>query len=152
VVFHALPDKKQPLSDVRRAEARSAHIESREGVARCFHVRLYSVEPSERVFACNLLAKDDARTVLANEPIKGRPEVSRVSSPLSPACRAERLAWRAPSKDGPVVWPSGLPQAIGPSSNSAEPVVLRKSRKVIGADIFNTSFVDKAGRDQASLY
>jgi hypothetical protein len=149
VVFHALPDKKQSLSDVRRAEARSAQIESREGVTRCFHVRLYSVEPSERVFACNLLAKDDARTVLANEPIKGRPEVSRVSNPLSPACRAERLAWRAPSKDGPVVWPPGLPQAVGPSSNSAEPVALGKGYNIAGVDIEDRSLINFSRGDEA---
>jgi hypothetical protein len=47
------------LSDVRRADARSAQISSPEGVARGFHVSVYKVEPAEAVLACNLLAKDD---------------------------------------------------------------------------------------------
>jgi hypothetical protein len=53
------PNKPEPLSDMRRADARSAQISSPEGVARCFHVSVYKVEPAEAVLACNLLAKDD---------------------------------------------------------------------------------------------
>jgi hypothetical protein len=53
------PNKPEALSDVRRADARSAQICRPEGVARCFHVSVYKVEPTEAVLACNLLAKDD---------------------------------------------------------------------------------------------
>jgi hypothetical protein len=59
VVGVGQPNKPEALSDVRRADARSAQISSPEGVARCFHVSVYKVEPAEAVLACNLLAKDD---------------------------------------------------------------------------------------------
>jgi len=59
--FQSLDDgvthEEQPLPDVRRTDARSAEISRPEGVARSFHVSLYKVEPSEAVFARNLLAK-----------------------------------------------------------------------------------------------
>jgi hypothetical protein len=61
------------LSDVGRADARSAGIDRPDGVARSFHVSLYKVEPSEAVFARNLLAKDDWRAALLNEPVGSRP-------------------------------------------------------------------------------
>jgi hypothetical protein len=62
-----------PLSDVRRAEARSAEIERPDGVTRSFHVSLNKVEPSKSVLARNLLAKDDARSALFNEIMERRP-------------------------------------------------------------------------------
>jgi hypothetical protein len=61
------------LSDVRCAEARSADIECPDGVARSFQVCRYNVEPTEAVFACNLLAKDEARSALLNEPMERGP-------------------------------------------------------------------------------
>jgi hypothetical protein len=58
---------------MRRADARSAEIDRPAGVARSFQVSLYKVEPSEAVLARNLLAKDDGRATLLDEPVKGRP-------------------------------------------------------------------------------
>jgi hypothetical protein len=52
---------------MRRAEARSAQIGRPEGPARSFHVSAYKVEPSEAVFARNLLSKDDCRSALFDE-------------------------------------------------------------------------------------
>ena len=63
----------QSLSDVRRAEARSAGIDCPAGVARSFQVSRYKVEPSEAVLACNLLAKDDWRAALFDKPVEVRP-------------------------------------------------------------------------------
>ena len=60
----------ESLSDVRRTEARSAGIDRPECVARTFHVSLYKVEPSESVFARNLLAKADWRAALADEMVE----------------------------------------------------------------------------------
>jgi hypothetical protein len=48
----------QPLSDVRRADARSAQIGSRCGISHAFQVSEYSGEPVASSLACNLLAKD----------------------------------------------------------------------------------------------
>lgn len=61
----------QPLSDVRRADARSAEINRRAGVARTFQVSEYKVEPPES--GCNLFAKDHARPALRDEPVPGGP-------------------------------------------------------------------------------
>jgi hypothetical protein len=59
VVVVGHPDEPRALSDVRSADARSAQIDRPEGIARCFHVSLYSVEPSKAVLARNLLSKHD---------------------------------------------------------------------------------------------
>jgi hypothetical protein len=63
----------QSLSDVRCADARSAQIGSPCGVARGFQVSAYKVEPREAVLAGNLLAKDDWRAALADEPVERGP-------------------------------------------------------------------------------
>lgn len=63
----------QPLPDVRAADARSAQIGRSDGVARCFQVSLYKVEPHEAVRACNLLAKDCWRAALLDGMEEGRP-------------------------------------------------------------------------------
>jgi hypothetical protein len=49
----------EPLSDVRRPDARSAQIRSRDGVARSFQVSANNVEPREASPARNLFSKDD---------------------------------------------------------------------------------------------
>jgi hypothetical protein len=64
---------KQSLSDMRSAEARSAQIDRPAGVARCFQVSLYKVDPSKSVFTRNLLTKDDTRSTLADEVEKRWP-------------------------------------------------------------------------------
>jgi len=61
------------LPDVRSTEARSAQIDRPAGVTRRFHVRRNKVEPSEAVFACNLLPNNDVRATLADEPVEGGP-------------------------------------------------------------------------------
>ena len=63
----------ESLSDVRRADARSAEINRPDGVALVFQVSANKVEPSKAVFACNLLAKDALRSALADEPLPCRP-------------------------------------------------------------------------------
>ncbi|EOF6267726.1 hypothetical protein ACK1GW_005010, partial [Salmonella enterica] len=52
---------EEALPDVRRTEARSTKIDNSDGVFRLFQVKLYSVEPCEAVFACNLFTKDNVR-------------------------------------------------------------------------------------------
>lgn len=72
-VIVAVGHDPQPLSDVRSADARSADIERPCGVTLDFQVRENKVEPSEAVLACNLLAKDDARAALRDEPVPSGP-------------------------------------------------------------------------------
>jgi hypothetical protein len=102
----------QPLSDVRRAEARSAGIDRPDGVVRSFQVSVYKVEPTEAVLACNLLAKDDVRAALLDEMMERGPKVPLVIEPAAFACRAERLARAASGPDRAIVRPSGKTQGV----------------------------------------
>lgn len=63
----------EALSDMGRADARSAEISRPAGVARSFQVSLNKVEPAEAVLARNLLAKDVCRAALADEMVPVRP-------------------------------------------------------------------------------
>jgi hypothetical protein len=71
---------------VRCAEARSAGIDRPEGIALSFQVSLYKVEPSESVFARNLLAKDDWRAALRDETEPHWPQVSLVVESATFSC------------------------------------------------------------------
>jgi hypothetical protein len=73
VVGEGHPDEPQSLSDMRRADARSAKIVRPEGVARSFQVSRYKVEPIKAVLACNLLAKDEGRAQGFDEVEEGGP-------------------------------------------------------------------------------
>jgi hypothetical protein len=127
---------------VRRTEARRAEIESPEGVVRSFHVSLYKVDPTEAVFACNLLSKDRWRSALFDEVKPVRPEVPLVSHPFSRACTAERLARTRSRPDWSVVFPSRLSEGTTPDSNSCEEVTLSKFIKLFWFDIRYTPFID----------
>jgi hypothetical protein len=139
----------EPLPDMGRAEARSAGICRPEGVARRFQVSRYKVEPSEAVFRCNLLAKDEFRTALFDEPMERGPKVPLISKPAAFACRAERLAGTGAGPDRSIVGPSGLSQGEAPDADASEEVALNKSGKVGRSDIFDAPFVDLAMRNEA---
>jgi hypothetical protein len=131
------PNKPESLSDVRRADARSAQISRPAGVARSFQVSLYKVEPTEAVLACNLLAKDDWRAALADEVVPVRPEVPLVSNPASCACRAERLARTGSGPYLAVVGPTGAAQGVGPDPDACEEVALGEASEIIRGNIDN---------------
>lgn len=141
----------QSLSDMRRAEARSAGIHRPAGVARRFHVSLYKVEPCKAVTACNLLAKDRDRATLADEMVECGPQVPLVSSPRSFACRAERLARAASRPDRAGIGPSGTAQGIAPNPDSGEEMALTESRKVSWYDIFNAPCIHFSRRNMPAL-
>ena len=145
----AVGHEVQALSDVRRADARSAQIERPDGVTRAFQVRLNKVEPRKCVLACNLLAKDDARASESNEMKPGGPYMPLIIKPAPCACRAERLARAGAGPDGPIVGPSGLSQGEGPDSNAGEEMALGESGEIVWRNISNVSFVNFAGRDMA---
>ena len=63
----------ESLADVRGTDARSAGIDSPEGVTLSFHVRRYKVEPRESILARNLLPNDDWRAADADEVVEGWP-------------------------------------------------------------------------------
>ena len=145
------PDPPEPLSDMGRAEARSAGIDRPCGVARCFQVRRYKVEPSEAVLARNLLSKNDIRSALLDEPVEGWPEVPLVSKPSAFARRAERLARARAGPDWLVVAPSGAAQGVGPDADPGEEVDLDELSQVVRVKVFDAPLVHNAGGDMPLL-
>jgi hypothetical protein len=122
---------------MRGADARSAQICRPNGVARCFHVRLYSVEPSEAVLARNLLSKDNWRMALADEPMELGPEVALVGKSCSLAGGAERLAGAGAGPDGLVVGPSCKTEGVGPDADPGEEVALGVALEVARSHVPN---------------
>jgi hypothetical protein len=111
---------KQPLSDVRRADARSAQIGGPDIISQRFQVSAYSGEPFTSKAACNLFSKYRCRSALGDESKHLGPEVSFVGRRFPFAGDAERLAWARSGPDGPVIGPSGEPEGIVPSSDPRE--------------------------------
>jgi hypothetical protein len=111
-VGHAFSNKPETLTDVRGADARSAQICRPNGVARCFHVSAYSVEPAKAILACNLLSKDNWRAALCDEPVELGPEVALVFDALALSGGAEGLTRTASGPDGPGVIPSGKTESV----------------------------------------
>jgi hypothetical protein len=136
-VAQPLSDKPETLTDVRGADARSAQICRPNGVARCFHVSAYSVEPAEAVLACNLLSKDNWRAALVDEHVEGGPEVSLVVKAFALSGGAEGLAGTASGPDGPGVIPSGETEGMGPDADTGEEVALGVAAQVCRSHVPN---------------
>lgn len=85
---------------------------------------------SEDCRAGDLLSEQDGRSAGGDEIEEVGREVARVISPELESGDAEWLAWRTSSPDGPVVWPSGKPEGVGPSADSGEEMHLSKPGKV----------------------
>jgi hypothetical protein len=82
----------QSLSDMRRADARSAQIRTCGDISQCPQVIEYSGEPIPAIRACNLLAKERLRSTLRDKIMEDGPEVAFVSGSGSLSSCAERLA------------------------------------------------------------
>jgi hypothetical protein len=134
----------QPLPDVRSPDARSAQISSPTGVVRDFQVSANRIPPPKGSLARNLLSKDDPRLALADEMEPMGPEMSLISSPLSFACRAVRLARTTPGPDPSVVGPSRKPQGVGPPTDAGEEVAASVGLEVIGIDVLDAALVHDA--------
>ncbi len=137
----------QSLSDMRRTDARSADIGRPEGVVRTFQVSVYKVEPSEPVLACNLLAKDNSRSSLADEVEERGPKVPLISKPAAFACDGERLAGAASSPHRPVIGPTCESEGVAPDADAGEEVALGIALEVVGSDIVDAPFIHVTGRD-----
>jgi hypothetical protein len=110
------------------------------GVAFCFQVCRYSIEPSVPNRACNLFTKDLLRAALADEVKEGGPEVPFVLLGESFACAAERLTGTASCPNRTVSRPSSKLKSEGPSGDPGEEVALGVSFEFMGFD-----FGDAAG-------
>jgi hypothetical protein len=68
IALSAAGDPKQSLTEVRRAAGSSRQIGGPTIKADDFQTPANSGEPDQAVVACNLLAKDDCRLSLGDEP------------------------------------------------------------------------------------
>lgn len=139
----------EALSEVRRADPRSAEIDRSAGVTRSFQVKENSVEPPEPSRARNLFANDDWRTTLADEAVPLGPEVPGVVDAATAAGLGERLARTRAAPDVEVVAVTGVAETGGPDGDAAEEVALAGSGDVGGGEICDRSFNDFSGRDQS---
>ncbi len=140
-------DEVEALADVRRPDARRAHIDRRNGVTLSFQVCTNSVEPSESVRARNLLTKDDARAAEADEPEPLGPQVPLVGGAESTAGLRERLARAAARPDFRVIGPPGGSESVGPDSDASEGVKLPDADEVLGGEVTDAPSVDAPGSD-----
>jgi hypothetical protein len=118
---------------MRAAEARSAQICRPEGVARCFHVSRYKIEPVES--RRNLLSNDDCRSALRDEVEPVGPEMPLVIKPSAFACRAERLAGTRACPNWCIVIPPSASQGVAPDTDPGKEVTLGVSPQIVGSDI-----------------
>jgi hypothetical protein len=131
------PDPPEPLSDMRGAEARSANIDSPDGVIRCFQVSAYKVEPAETVATGNLLSSHDWRAALRDEAIEVGPEVAIVGNASALSGRTEGLAGARPCPDRSVVSPARETERKPPAADAGEEVALGEASDVIRGHIDN---------------
>jgi hypothetical protein len=144
----AVGHEEESLSGVRCAHARSRQIGRPDGVAPCFQVSRNSVEPSEASRACNLLAKDDWRAELADEPVHLGPEVSGIGGSFALAGGGEGLAGAAAGEDGAVIGPSGEAERVAPAADAGEEVDLGVAAEILRGYVHDAPLVDVAGGDE----
>jgi len=126
---------------VRSAEARSAGIRLPNGVTRSFQVSLNNVEPSEAVFACNLLAKADVRATLADETEELGPEMSSVIGTASFTGGGEGLTGAGAGPNRSIITPSCASEGVAPDPDSGEEMALGVTPKIRRLNIDNGSFI-----------
>ena len=134
-----------------RADARSAGIDSSEGVALSFHFSVYKVEPSEAVLARNLLANDDCRAALADEPSELRPEMAGVGGAASGSGGGEGLAGAGSCPDFAVVWPARKAKRIGPDPDTGKEMGLPVTGEIGWFNHCDRAFIDITVRYVPSL-
>ena len=142
----------QPLTLVRRADARSAQIGGPNRISHCFQVSSYSSEPFTSIRARNLLSKHDWRRALGDAVAKSGPKVPLVGFPFPFASDGERLAGARACPDWSVFGPPGVAEREAPSANPGEEVALCVSGEFIWVDVGDAAVVDYAWRDEAEFH
>jgi hypothetical protein len=130
------------LSDVRRADARSALITRPDGITQFFQVKRYSIEPFKSILACNLFAKDCWRAALADETVEFRPEVPFVLLTTALAGTRKRLTGARAGPDGTIGGPGRETQGKGPTTDTGKEVTLGIGGKVFGSYICDTPLIN----------
>lgn len=140
---------EQPLSPVRRSDARSAQIGSPAGISQSFQVKANSGEPFTSILARNLLAKHSCRSPLGDERVKSGPKVALVCVALSLASARKRLTRTGAGPDPGNAFESCPPHGEGPASDADEEVALVEFGKVIWLDFKYAPFVHGPRRQVA---
>jgi len=122
----------QSLSDVPRADARSAQIRRPDGVSRVFQISRNTVEPREPIDARNLLTKDRDRSALADEPKPRWPKMARIGGAIAFPRLREGLTGATPGPNRSAVWPAGELEWIAPAADAGEKVALRETANIVG--------------------
>ena len=134
---------------MRRPDAVCSQYDRPNGVALSFQVRTNSIEPSVGNCVFNLLAKNELRATLADEPEHFGPEMARVFDAESFARATEGLAGTGAGPNREIIGDSSESKSDGPASDSSEQVYLREAFKVAPFDILNVPIINHARRDQA---
>jgi len=140
---------EQPLSPVRRSDARSAQIGSPAGISQSFQVKANSGEPFTSIRARNLLAKHRCRSALGDEAVKSGPKVALVGVALSLASARKRLTRTGTGPDSGNAFESCPSQGERPATDPGEEVALVESGKVAWLDFTDAPFVNGPRRQVA---
>lgn len=127
---------------MRCADARSAQIGGPDGISQVFQVSAYSGEPVPASAARNLLASDDWRAALGDEPEKSGPEVPLVENARSAACAGEGLTRAGPGPDRRVIRPTGEGERLLPPAEPGEEVDPPSPGKVAWSHVEDAPAVD----------
>jgi hypothetical protein len=139
----------QPVPSVRGADARSREYGRPDGVVFSFQISRYKVEPVAANRCVNLLAKDDARAALADEPMPGGPEVPLVIKRSSFACRGERLARTGTGPNRSSIRPSGESKRERPTADTGEEVGLGVAAHVARVHVPDAALINVSIGNQA---
>jgi hypothetical protein len=121
----------------RRPDARSRENDRPAGVADSFQVRENKVEPRPSSRAINLLAKDRARAMLADEPEPLGPQVTLVGETAALPGARERLTGTGAGPDFAIAGPAGEVKGEGPAADPGEEVAGFPDGNVKGSNIDN---------------
>ena len=111
----------------------------------------HSGEPSVSVSARNLLAKENWRAALADEPKEHGPEVSIVGFAFALAGGTEGLTRCAPGPHGHVVPPSSESKSVGPAADAGEQVDAPELAEIAAVRVLDVLLIDLAFRQMAGL-
>ena len=125
------------VSEVRRADARSRENDRPAGVTCSFQVSENKVEPRPSSRSLNLLAKDRARAMLADESEPLGPQVTFVSETAALSGARERLTGTGAGPDFAITGPAGEGEGEWPAANAGEEMTGFSDGNVEGSNIDN---------------
>ena len=98
-----------------------------------------------------MLAKDNWRATLADEPEPGRPEVALVGKTTSASCDTEGLARAAPGPNWEVIWPRCERERSRPATDPGKGVEGPDTGEVPAPQLSDVSIIDSSIAQMSSL-